>query len=101
MQLPSREDDVSGLTFDVSEEMIEGLAQRVAAILAERAATPDDGWLRGGQAIADYIGAPRSRIYALATTTPPRIPVARDGSALVARRSDLDEWLRLGGGKRP
>jgi hypothetical protein len=61
----------------------------------------DDGWLRGAQAIADYIGSPRSRVYALANCTPPRIPVEHDGSALVAKRSVLDGWVANGGGKRP
>jgi hypothetical protein len=59
------------------------------------------GWLRGADAIGEYIGSPRSRVYALAACTPPRIPVERDGSSLVARRSDLDTWLRSGGGTRP
>lgn len=63
--------------------------------------TPDDGWLRGASAIGNYLGAPRSRIYALAACHPPRIPVVRDGSAWLARRSELDTWVRNGGGVRP
>lgn len=89
------------LVFEVPDELIESIAEKVAAILEAHERPSEDGWLRGGQAIADYIGAPRSRVYALATTTPPRIPVHRDGSALVARRSALDLWLRDGGGRRP
>jgi excisionase family DNA binding protein len=49
--------------------------------------------------IASYIDSPRSRVYALASAR--RIPVHRDGSALIARRSELDRWLRAGGGRRP
>jgi len=29
-----------------------------------------------------------------------RLPVERDGSALIARKSELDAWVRAGGGKR-
>ena len=77
------------------------LADKLAPLLADRIAPPDsgDGWLRGADQIASYIGSPRSRVYALASAR--RIPVQRDGSALVARRSELDSWLRNGGGKRP
>jgi hypothetical protein len=59
----------------------------------------DDGWLRGADSIGRYLGAPRSRVYALASAG--RVPVVHDGSALVARRSVLDEWLQNGGAKRP
>jgi hypothetical protein len=48
---------------------------------------------------ADYIGAPRSRVCAPASAG--RIPVERDGSALICRQSELDAWLRAGGGRRP
>jgi hypothetical protein len=77
----------------------EAIAERVAVLLDER--QRDDGWLRGAGRIATYIDAPASRVYALAACNPPRIPVQRDGSALVARRSELDAWVRRGGGKRP
>lgn len=89
------------LSFDVPPELLEAIAQRTAEILAERQAPAEDGWLRGAKAIAGYIGAPPSRVYSLATCNPPRIPVERDGSALVARKSKLDAWVRDGGGKRP
>jgi hypothetical protein len=90
----------AGLTFDVPDVLIDQIAERAAGLLAERH-TDCDGWLRGAERIANYIDAPRSRVYALATCSPPRIPVHRDGSALIARRSELDEWLRAGGGRRP
>ncbi len=59
----------------------------------------EDGWLRGADRIASYIDAPVSRIYAL--TSAGRIPIHRDGSNLVARRSELDAWVRSGGARRP
>jgi hypothetical protein len=89
---------MSDLTLSIPDELVERIAQRAAELMTDGS---DDGWLRGADRIADYIGAPPSRIYALATCTPPRIPVERDGSALVAKRSDLDRWMRNGGGLRP
>ena len=85
---------------DGDEKALTRLADRLAPLLAKRlVAAPEDGWLRGADQIAGYIGSPRSRVYAL--TSARRIPVQRDGSALVARRSELDSWLHCGGGKRP
>src|SRR5690606_22294843 len=64
-----------------------------------RQAPAEDRWLRGADKIAEYIDAPRSRVYALASAG--RIPVHRDGSTLIARTSELDKWLMSGGGRRP
>lgn len=88
------------------EEADEATLARVAELLAPylpsaNGSGADSGWLRGAAAIAEHIGAPPSRVYALAETSPPRIPVQRDGSRLVARRDELDRWLLNGGGKRP
>ncbi len=94
--------DRNGLALAVPADLIEAIAERAAELLAERMApAAEDGWLRGADRIAAYIDAPRSRVYSLATCDPPRIPVHRDGSALVARKSELDAWVRSGGGKRP
>ena len=91
---------VSALRLDVSEELVERIAERAAELVVKRRAQPeDDGWLRGAEMIAAYIDSPRSRVYALASAR--RIPVHHDGSALIARRSELDQWLRAGGGRRP
>jgi hypothetical protein len=91
-----------GLTISVPDDLLEAIAERAAELLAERqGARTNDGWLRGADHIAAYIGAPASRVYALASCKPPRIPVHRDGSALIAKRSELDSWVRHGGGKRP
>lgn len=91
-----------GLWIDLSPDALEALARRVAELLGERQTSDNgsDGWLRGADAIAEHIGAPRSRVYAL--TSSGRMPcVQRDGSALIARRSDLDAWIANGGGRRP
>jgi hypothetical protein len=91
---------VSGISVTVADELVERIAQRAAELLASRSGEPvEDGWLRGAERIADYIDAPRSRVYALVSAK--RIPVHHDGSALIARRSELDKWLLQGGGRRP
>lgn len=88
-----------GVTLDIGDELVERIAQRAAELAARRRdETADDGWLRGADKIADYIDAPRSRVYGLASAQ--RIPVHHDGSALIARRSELDAWLLNGGGRR-
>jgi hypothetical protein len=90
----------NSISFDVADELVERIARRAAELLAEHPAESDnEGWLRGADRIAAYIDAPRSRVYALASAR--RIPVHRDGSALIARRSELDAWLLRGGGRRP
>lgn len=91
---------MSAIRVDVGEELVERIARRAAELLSERASAPaEDGWLRGAERIAAYLDCPRSRVYALASAR--RIPIHRDGSALIARRSELDKWLLGGGGLRP
>lgn len=91
---------MNAINLDLGDELVEQIARRAAELLAERPGEPsEDGWLRGAERIAAYIDAPRSRVYALASAR--RIPVHRDGSALLARRSELDQWLLSGGGRRP
>jgi hypothetical protein len=85
------------LRLEIGDELIEQIARRALELMPSQQAS--DGWLRGAEKIAAYIDSPRSRVYALASAR--RIPVHRDGSALVARRSELDSWLRAGGGRRP
>jgi excisionase family DNA binding protein len=89
------------LLAELDDATLDALADALAPRIANRLAVRNtgDAWLRGASSIAGYIGCPVSRVYAL--TSAGRIPVERDGSALVARRSDLDGWLRAGGAKRP
>jgi excisionase family DNA binding protein len=83
------------------DESLAALADRLAPLLAShlRQTREDNRWVRGAVAIARYLGCPPSRVYALASAG--RIPIHRDGSNLVARTSELDDWLRAGGAKRP
>ncbi len=88
-----------GISVDIGDELVERIAERAAELVAGRQEeTTGDGWLRGADKIAAYIDAPRSRVYGLAAAR--RIPVHHDGSALIARRSELDAWLLNGGGRR-
>jgi hypothetical protein len=90
---------MAALRLEVDEELIERIAARAAELVGERTEPKaEDGWLRGAERIAAYIDAPRSRVYALVSAR--RIPVHHDGSALIARRSELDRWLVQGGGLR-
>ncbi len=92
----------NGDPFRFELELSPGQLDHLAALVAQKlggAQPAGDGWLRGADKIAVYIDCPRSRVYAL--TSAGRIPVERDGSNLLARKSDLDAWLREGGGKRP
>ena len=86
------------MQLDIGDELVEQIALRAAELIRQDRGI-EDGWLRGADKIADYIDSPRSRVYALVSAR--RIPVHHDGSALIARRSELDSWLRAGGGRRP
>ena len=85
--------------MELPRELVEAVAEQVAELLSAAEFGGQDRWLRGADRIAAYLDCPRSRVYAL--TSARRIPVQHDGSALVARRSELDRWLRDGGGRRP
>lgn len=88
------------LSFNVGDELVERIAERAAELVVGRQdEEAEGGWLRGADRIAAYIDSPRSRVYALVSAR--RIPVHHDGSALIARRSELDAWLLAGGGRRP
>ena len=88
------------MKLDIGDELVERIAQRAAELVQQNGESEvEDGWLRGADKIADYIDSPRSRVYGL--SQPDAFPVHHDGSALIARRSDLDSWLRSGGGRRP
>lgn len=77
-------------------DALDTLAERLAPRLGQPAQT--DGWLTVGEA-AEYLRCPKSRVYSLVSAR--RIPFVKDGSRTLFRRSELDSWLRVGGGKRP
>lgn len=91
---------VDALLDSLDDDALVRLAERLRPHLQLVVKPADDGWLRGASAIADYLGCPRSRVYALVSAG--RLPaIKRDGSALVARRGDLDKFIADGGARRP
>jgi len=88
----------SALSLAVPEALVEAVAQRVADLLAERSAPEPEPWI-GVEQAAEHLACPRSRVYALSSAG--RIPHRKDGSRLLFRRSELDDWLEQGGAKRP
>jgi hypothetical protein len=88
------------IPLEIDDALIERIARRAAELVRQwDGGSARDGWLRGADKIGDYIDCSRSRVYALVSAR--RIPIHHDGSALIARRSELDRWLRAGGGRRP
>jgi excisionase family DNA binding protein len=92
----------AALLAELDRESLAALADRLAPLLVDRLgpmAGEDSRWLRGAAEIAQYLRCPPSRVYALSSAN--RLPIHRDGSNLVARTAELDEWLRAGGSRRP
>lgn len=90
---------MSPVAFELPDELIGQLAERVAAILAEREPTKvGDGFLDVAGA-ADFLACPASRLYALVSAK--RIPHHRDGSRLLFDRTELRAYVQAGGAKRP
>ena len=87
-------EDAARLATELIEAIVRCAAERVGEIVAEQHRGSDDGWLRGAKAIADHIGCKPKRVYNLAERTPPAIPVEHEGRYLLARRSELDAWIR-------
>jgi len=88
------------LLAEMDDETLVILADRLMPILATRIGHAEDAfpWLDVEHA-AEHIACPRSRIYALVSAR--RIPHYKDGSRLLFRREELDDWVRTGGGRRP
>lgn len=92
---------VAAIADEVVDALLdrEDVLDRLAAKLTERQPEGAGGWLRGADRIAKYIDAPPSRVYALVSAG--RLPIHRDGSALIAKTAELDRWIEDGGGLRP
>jgi excisionase family DNA binding protein len=93
----SASDIAKALIAELDDDTLDLLAERLAPRLPG-ATTTKDGWLSVEEA-AEHLRCPTSRIYSL--TSAGRIPFVKDGSRTLFRRSELDVWLRAGGGKRP
>jgi excisionase family DNA binding protein len=90
----------AALLAEMDDETLARLAERLAPIIASRITPGRQAmpWLDVDGA-AQHLACPRSRVYALVSAR--RIPHHRDGSRLLFRREELDEWVRTGGGIRP
>jgi excisionase family DNA binding protein len=88
------------LLAEMDDEALATLADRLAPILATRIGQDEQAfsWL-DVEGAAKHLACPRSRIYALVSVR--RIPHYKDGSRLLFRREELDDWVRAGGGRRP
>jgi excisionase family DNA binding protein len=82
------------------DRLAEVLAPRLTALIAQHSpeSARQAAWLDVDGA-SQHLACPKSRIYALVSAK--RIPYHKDGSRLLFRPEELDEWVGTGGGKRP
>jgi excisionase family DNA binding protein len=80
---------------DLARALLDEIAADPKAIerLRELIGPPrDDGHWIGAHEAAEYLGCKPQRIYNLVNER--RVPHARDGSRLLFRRAELDEWVK-------
>jgi hypothetical protein len=90
---------MSGFSIDLSDDVLEQLAQRVADILEERAGgrkmvAMADRWLTVDQA-ATYIGSRPQRVYDLRSSG--RLTRHGDGARALVDKHELDQLIEGGG----
>jgi excisionase family DNA binding protein len=95
--MDNAEDLRATIEVKVPTKVIETLAETVANRIAQRSPSEPDRWI-GVEEAASHLACPKSRIYDLVSGR--RIPHRRDDSRLLFRRSNLDQWVTAGGGKR-
>lgn len=83
------------LALLVPEELIEALAERVAALLLEPAAAPPapSPWL-DVEAAAGYLGLSRDQLYKLTAARAIPFRKKRGGQRLLFHRDELDAWIK-------
>src|SRR6266571_3532754 len=89
-----RTSPVSKFAFPIPDELVEAIAERVAAFVVERfeGQPPVSPWLDVPGACA-YLGMSKDALYKLTAPKPPAIPLHRIGSRIMFRRDELDAWL--------
>jgi excisionase family DNA binding protein len=81
------------LTLGLSEQLIADLVERLADLLAERAAEQAGSpWLSLPQAAA-YLGFSRDKLYKLSAARAIPVRKKRDGQGLLFHRAELDRWV--------
>jgi excisionase family DNA binding protein len=83
------------LSFELPDELVASIAERVAALLEERQCPTGDSspWLTVAEA-AEYLRCDRQRIYDLKSSG--RIVSAQDGTRPLFHRAVLDAYLTGG-----
>jgi excisionase family DNA binding protein len=82
---------VTELAFTIPDELVEAIAERVAAMLEERAPVLDGSpWLTVDEA-ADYLRCSRQRIYDLRSAG--RLNRHKDGSRVLVSRTELERLV--------
>ena len=90
----------AALLAELDERALDQLADALAPRFSSRMGQTGraEPWLTVEQA-AEHLACPKSRLYALVSAR--RVPFRKDGSRVLFRASELDDWLERGGGRRP
>lgn len=82
------------LTLLLPDELLEGLAERVAGLLSEQdaAAPVESPWL-DFEAARAYLRFSRDQLYKLTAARAIPFRKKRDGHGLLFHRDELDQWL--------
>ncbi len=84
------------VTFALPPELLEAIAARAAELVEDQGLERPEPWI-GVDAAAEYLACKRQRIYDLVSQG--RIPHRREGTRLLFKRSELDEWLEREAGR--
>jgi excisionase family DNA binding protein len=90
---------MNGLTVDISDELVEKVAQRAAELVGPLPVKDDPGGYLDVAGAAEFLACKPSRIYALKSAG--RIPYHKDGSRLLFDRAELRAYVEAGGATRP
>jgi excisionase family DNA binding protein len=93
----SHEVRLDGAVLTFEDRVLDELARRVASLLDHR--EPSRERFIGVDDAADLLNCGKARIYSLVGAD--RMPHHRDGSRLLFRRSELEQWVQDGGATRP
>ena len=81
---------MSAVTLDITDELVERIAERAAELIAASEAPEPTPYLSVEEA-AEYLRCKPKRVYDLCSQR--RIPFVKDGSRTLLRRTDLAAYL--------
>ena len=90
---------MTGLTVDITDEIVERIATRAAEIVTSGSPAPEVGGYLDVVGAAEFLSCKPSRLYALKSAG--RIPFHKDGSRLLFDRGELRRYVETGGAVRP